>query len=122
MAAVSAPESARCVQTCGVAEAHAEGPAAVAQLRAFEVQFTLAADLIALGKARGLSQKQLATESGVQRADSKIERGLVNPIIGTIEKLARPPCAQVRMLPRDLPAQPRTRRRGRRRLFTDMTR
>jgi DNA-binding XRE family transcriptional regulator len=87
------------------AEAHAEGPAAVAQLRAFEVQFTLAADLIALRKARGLSQKQLARESGVQQADiSKIERGLVNPTIGTIEKLARPLCAQVRMLPRDVPA------------------
>lgn len=29
------------------AEAYAEAPAAVAQLRAFEVQFTLAADLVA---------------------------------------------------------------------------
>lgn len=87
------------------AEAQAEGPAAVAQLRAFEVQFTLAADLIALRKARGLSQKELANESGVQQADiSKIERGLVNPTIGTVEKLARPLCAQVRMLPRDVPA------------------
>lgn len=87
------------------AEARAEGPAAVAQLRTFEVQFTLAADLIALRKARGLSQKQLASESGIQQADiSKIERGLVNPTIGTIEKLARPLCAQVRMLPRAEPA------------------
>jgi DNA-binding XRE family transcriptional regulator len=87
------------------AEAHAKGQAAVAQLRAFEVQFTLAADLIALRKASGLSQKQLASESGVQQADiSKIERGLVNPTIGTIEKLARPLGAQVRMLPRGVPA------------------
>jgi DNA-binding XRE family transcriptional regulator len=86
-------------------EAHAGGPAAVAQLRAFEVQFTLAADLLKLRKARGLSQKQLATQSGVQQADiSKIERGLVNPTIGTVEKLARPLCAQVRMLPRDVSA------------------
>jgi len=87
------------------AEAQAEGPAAVAQLRAFEVQFTLAADLIALRKARGLSQKQLASASGVQQADiSRIERGLVNPTIGTVEKLARPLRAQVRMLPRDVRA------------------
>ena len=86
------------------AEAQAEGPAAVAQLRAFELQFTLAADLLALRKARGLTQKQLAEESGVQQADiSKIERGLVNPTIGTVEKLAQPLCAQVRMLPRDVP-------------------
>ncbi len=84
------------------AEAQAEGPAAVAQLRVFEVQFTLVADLIALRKARGLSQKQLASAAGVQQADiSKIERGLVNPTIRTLEKLARPLCGQVRMLPRD---------------------
>jgi hypothetical protein len=82
MTAVSASESARCVQTCGVAEAHAEGPVAVARLRAFEVQFTVAADLIALGREGGLCRKQLATECGVQQVDSKIERGLVNPTMG----------------------------------------
>ena len=87
------------------AEARAEGPAAVTQLRAFEVQFTLAADLIGLRKASGLSQKQLAKASGVQQADiSKIERGIVNPTIGTIEKLAQPLGAQVRMLPRGVPS------------------
>ena len=88
------------------ADARAEGPGAVAQLRAYEVQFTLAADLIALRKASGLSQKQLAKASGVQQADiSRMERGIVNPTIGTIEKLAQPLGAQVRMLPRGVPAE-----------------
>lgn len=87
------------------AEARAEGPEAVTQLRAFEMRFTLAADLIALRKAHGLSQTQLAKASGVQQADiSRIERGIVNPTIATIEKLAQPMGAQVRMLPRGLPA------------------
>ena len=87
------------------AEVRATGPDAVAQLRAFEAQFTLAADLIALRKASGLSQKQLAKASGVQQADiSKIERGIVNATIGTIEKLAQPLGAQVRILRRDLAA------------------
>jgi len=87
------------------AEAWTEGPEAVAQLRAFEVRFALAADLITLRNARGLSQTQLAEASGVQQEDiSKIERGAVKSTIGTIEKLAQPLGAQVRMLPRGLPA------------------
>ena len=89
------------------AEARAEGPEAVAQLCALEARFMLAADLIALRQASGLSQEQLAKASGVQQADiSRIERGIVTPTIGTIEKLVQPLGAQVRMLPRGGPQRP----------------
>jgi len=83
------------------AEVWTAGPEAVAQLRAFEVRFALAADLIALRKARRLSQKQLAKASGGAAGGHQQDRARHRPTIGTIEKLAQPLGAQVRMLPRD---------------------
>ena len=71
------------------AEAVAEGPAAVAQLRGFDQNFVLAAEIIALRKAKGLTQNALADLSGVQQADiSKIERGVSNPTWQTLGKIA----------------------------------
>ncbi len=82
------------------AEAHAEGPAAVAQLHAFNSQFLFASDMIRLRKARGMTQALLAEASGVQQADiSKIERGVVNPTIATVNKIAGALHGQLRMLP-----------------------
>ena len=70
-------------------EAQREGPKAVAELRAFDAHFKLAAELILLRKQRGLTQRQLSTRSGVQQAEiSRIEGGRANPTVTTLSALA----------------------------------
>jgi transcriptional regulator with XRE-family HTH domain len=70
-------------------EAQREGPQAVAELRAFEAHFKLAAELILLRRQRGLTQRQLSTRSGVQQAEiSRIEGGRANPTVTTLSALA----------------------------------
>lgn len=72
-------------------EAAAEGPHAVAELRAFDERFRLASELLAARKIAKMSQKQLAECSGVQQAEiSKIERGEVVPRISTMSRLLTP--------------------------------
>lgn len=72
-------------------EAKAEGPAAVAELNAFDERFRLAAELMEARKARGLTQSQLASASGVQQADiSRIERGEIEPRASTLARLLAP--------------------------------
>jgi len=72
-------------------EARAEGPAAVAELRAFDARFTLAAELLGARKAAHVSQRQLAELTGVQQAEiSKIERGEISPRLSTVDRLLRP--------------------------------
>ncbi|MHB1861188.1 MAG: helix-turn-helix domain-containing protein [Solirubrobacteraceae bacterium] len=72
-------------------EAVAEGPAAVAELRAFDARFRLAAELLAARTSAHMSQKELAARSGVQQAEiSKIERGEVTPKISTMDRLLAP--------------------------------
>jgi DNA-binding XRE family transcriptional regulator len=71
------------------AEARREGPKAVAETRAFEAHFRLAAELILLRKRRRLTQRQLSTKSGVQQAEiSRIEGGRANPTVSTLSALA----------------------------------
>ena len=61
------------------AEAQAEGPAAVAELAALEARFSLAAELIARRTGLGMTQKQLASASGIGQSEiSRIERGEIN--------------------------------------------
>ncbi len=73
------------------AEAQAEGPAAIAELRSFDTQFRMAAELMEARKGAHMSQKELAARSGVQQAEiSKIERGVVVPRMTTMEKLLAP--------------------------------
>ena len=70
-------------------EAQREGPKAVAELRAFDAHFKLAAELILLRKQRGFTQRQLSTRSGVQQAEiSRIEGGRANPTVSTLSALA----------------------------------
>jgi DNA-binding XRE family transcriptional regulator len=72
-------------------EAVAEGPAAVAQLHAFDARVRLAAELIHARQQAGMTQRELAAASGVQQAEiSKIERGKIAPSIITVDKLLRP--------------------------------
>lgn len=70
------------------AEAQAEGPGAVAELRAFDARFQLAAELLDARKQAHLTQQELAARTGVQQAEiSKIERGEIAPRITTMSRL-----------------------------------
>ena len=72
-------------------EAQAEGPAAVAELAAFDTRFALASELMQLRKQLNVTQKQLAEASGINQADiSRIERGELNPTLLTVGRLVRP--------------------------------
>ena len=64
------------------AEAHAEGPEAVAELEMFRLHFSLARQLAERRRWQNLTQKQLAQRSGIDQAEiSRIERGQANPAL-----------------------------------------
>ncbi len=70
------------------AEAEAEGPEAVAELRSLEHRFRLAGQLVALRGARAVSQTKLAELTGVHQSEiSRIERGVGNPTEDTLARL-----------------------------------
>lgn len=86
-------------------EARREGPKAVEELAAFDAHFRLAGELLALRKARRLTQRQLSQKAGVQQSEiSRIEAAHANPTVGTVSALARALGAEVRLV--------RTRRRS----------
>ena len=73
-----------------VAEAEAEGPEAVAELRLLEDRYRLASDLIGRRRALHMTQQQLAAASGIRQSEiSRIEGGNGNPTLKTIGALAR---------------------------------
>ena len=80
-----------------VAEAEAEGPEAVADLR-LEDRHRLASDLIGCRQALHMTQQQLAAASGIRQSEiSRIESGHGNPTLKTIGALARALGAELRM-------------------------
>lgn len=71
------------------AEARAEGPEAVEELRIFHEYFSLANELIKARKAMGLSQAQLARKCKLHQSDiSNIENANVNPTYRTLQTIA----------------------------------
>ena len=71
------------------AEALAEGPAAFAELAAFDERYRLAHELMVRRRGAGLSQARLANLSGVGQSDiSRIESGRANPTVGTLAAVA----------------------------------
>ena len=81
-----------------VAEAEAEGPAAVAELRLLEDRYRLASDLIGRRQALHMTQQQLAAASGIRQSEiSRIESGNSNPTLKTIGALARALGAELRL-------------------------
>jgi len=81
-----------------VAEAEAEGPAAVAELRLLEDRYRLASDLIGRRQALQMTQQQLAAVSGIRQSEiSRIESGHGNPTLKTIGALARALGAELRI-------------------------
>jgi DNA-binding XRE family transcriptional regulator len=71
-----------------VAEAEAEGPAAVAQLRMYETSYRLAGQLIRRRHELHMTQQQLAVASGIHQSEiSRIESGNGNPTLKTLGAL-----------------------------------
>jgi DNA-binding XRE family transcriptional regulator len=69
-------------------EAQADGPQAVAELRALERYYGLWAELIELRRRRAMTQAQLARASGIPQSEiSRIERGGANPTLATLQAL-----------------------------------
>jgi ribosome-binding protein aMBF1 (putative translation factor) len=82
------------------AEARAQRPAAVAELEAFRLHFSLARQLAEQRRARHLTQKQLAAMTGIDQAEiSRIERGQANPTTATLGVLARALGVDVKLVP-----------------------
>ncbi len=70
------------------AEAIAEGPAAMQDLRALQVKYRLINLLIERRHALHWTQQQLAVRSGIGQAEiSKIERGRKSPTLDTYTRL-----------------------------------
>lgn len=71
------------------AEACAEGPAAVAELAAFDERYRLAHQLMTRRRELGMTQARLAKLTGIGQADiSRIEGGRANPTLGTLAAIA----------------------------------
>ena len=71
-----------------VAEAAAEGPAAIAKLRMYETSYRLAGQLIARRRELCMTQQQLAAASGIHQSEiSRIESGNGNPTLKTLGAL-----------------------------------
>jgi transcriptional regulator with XRE-family HTH domain len=80
-------------------EARREGSKAVAELAAFDAHFRVAGQLLALRKARGLTQRQLSERTGIQQSEiSRIEAAHANPTLGTVSVIARALGAELRVV------------------------
>lgn len=72
-------------------KAKAGGPEAIARWEAFNAHYAMARELRELRRARKLTQKQLATASGITQGEiSRIERGQTNPTAYTMAALLAP--------------------------------
>lgn len=81
-----------------VAEAEAEGPEAVAELRLLEDRYRLASDLISRRRSLHMTQQQLADASGIRQSEiSRIEGGNGNPTLKTLGALAHALGAKLRL-------------------------
>lgn len=87
-------------------EGRATSPESADRRARFTQAYTLAADLIELRLAAGLTQAELSARSGVAQSEiSRIERGSVHPTDTTWSRLAAALGAEVRMVAR--PGSPR---------------
>lgn len=72
------------------------------QVAAFAECAQLAEDVLRLRRAKGLTQRELAELSGVDRGDlSRIEHGQGNATTATFQRLARALNAELRLVQRD---------------------
>jgi DNA-binding XRE family transcriptional regulator len=82
------------------AEAQTEGPAAVAELAAFDERYRLAHQVMVRRRELGLTQAKLARLTGVAQADiSRIEGGWANPTLATLAAVAHALGLQLGLVP-----------------------
>lgn len=82
-------------------EARDEGPGAVREWEELRSEFRIANQLIALRRARKLTQQRLAELSGIAQSEiSRIETGSANPTHATLSALAGPLGAEVGLIRR----------------------
>ena len=80
------------------------------QLQSLRRRYELAAELLAMRQASGLTQTALAQASGVQQSEiSRIERGHANPTVQTMEQLANAMGMRVAFVPMTAPKRRRAR-------------
>ena len=73
-----------------VREAATEGPEAVTQLAEYEDRFAIAAQVVRARLAARLTQRQLASMTGVRQHEvSRIENGRANPTLAKLGRLSR---------------------------------
>jgi ribosome-binding protein aMBF1 (putative translation factor) len=71
------------------AEAHEEGPAGVADLRALQMKYALVNQILERRRELRWTQKELSERAGIgQAVISKIERGRLSPTLDTYARLA----------------------------------
>ena len=71
------------------AEALAEGPEAIRDLRAKEMKYALISSLMMARRRLQLTQQQLAERTGIAQTEiSRIERGRKSPTVDTYSRLA----------------------------------
>ena len=74
---------------------------AVHQVEVFAGAYKFAVSLIALRESRGLTQEQLAAQTGIDQGDiSRIERGSANPTEKTLIRIADALGAELKLVDR----------------------
>jgi DNA-binding XRE family transcriptional regulator len=74
-------------------------PSAAAAHGAFEKAYDIAMQIIALREKAGLTQVELAEQTGISQADiSRIERGATSPTAKTLRRIAEALNAEVRLV------------------------
>jgi DNA-binding XRE family transcriptional regulator len=74
-------------------------PSAAAARGAFEKAYDIAMQIIALREKAGLTQVELAEQTGISQADiSRIERGATSPTAKTLRRIAEALNAEVRLV------------------------
>ncbi|MGH2355273.1 MAG: helix-turn-helix domain-containing protein [Chloroflexota bacterium] len=95
------------------AEAQAEGPAAVAELTAFDERYRLAHQLLTRRRDLGMTQAKLAKITGIGQADiSRIETGRANPTVSTLAVIARALGLGLSLFPVDTVSDQRNKANG----------
>jgi DNA-binding XRE family transcriptional regulator len=83
-------------------KAKSGGPDAVARWEAFNAHYAMAREVRELRKEHKLTQKQLASLSGIDQGEiSRIERGQTNPTASTLAALLAPLGARLGVVKRE---------------------
>ena len=88
------------------AEAKAEGDEAVQELRALTDYYSVFNQFLELRKKRKMTQRELAAAAHIDQSEiSRLEKGVANPTLATLESLVRALGGELRIVERN-PAIP----------------